>query len=207
MGRFGVALARELERNGTEVLAVDDDEARVQKYSNMLAHIVRADATDLEALRELGAEEFNTAVVAVGTVEGSTLAVSNLVQLEVERIWGKALSTQHARILERVGATAVVQPEHDMGQRIAHLVSGEVLDYMQFGPNWVIAKTRPARFMVGVPLRDTGAREKYKITVVAVRERGEAPFTYADAETVLSYGNEILVMGMTKDVRRFAALD
>jgi trk system potassium uptake protein TrkA len=206
MGRFGVALARELERSGTEVLAVDDSPERVQRYAGMLDTIVVADATDPKALEELGAADFRTAVVAIGTVEDSTLAVSNLSVLGVERIWGKALSAQHAVILERVGAHRVVQPEHDMGQRIAHLVSGEVLDYMRVAPNWVIAKTKPPRSIVGVPLRDTRLREKNRITVIAVRPQGHEQFTHAGVDTVLTYGDEILVMGQTQDVTRFASL-
>lgn len=206
MGRFGVALARELERNGVEVLAVENTEARLQKYAGMLSNIVRADATDQAALEELGAADFRTAVVAVGTVEASALAVSNLSQLGVERIWAKALSGQHALILQRVGAHKVVQPEHDMGQRIAHLVSGEVLDYMRVAPNWVIAGMKPPRFLVGQPLGESGLRKRHDVTVVAVMKQGEDQFTYADSSTVLSYGDEILVMGQPQKVNRFAAM-
>ena len=207
MGRFGVALARELARNGVEVLAVDDSEERVQRYAGMLSNIVRADATDPKALAEIGAEDFHTAVVAIGQMEDSILAVSNLSQLGVDRIWGKALSSQHAQILERVGAHHVVQPEHDMGQRIAHLVSGEVLDYMRVATNWVIAKTKPPRLLVGQPLGSTGLRSKHKVTVIAVRPSGHDQFKHADLETHLSYGDEILVMGKPADVTAFARLD
>ncbi len=207
LGRFGIALARELARTGVEVLAVDGDEARVQRYAGMVSNIVRADATDPKALEELGAADFRTAVVAIGAMEDSILAVSNLSELGVERIWGKALSYQHALILQRVGAHQVVQPEHDMGQRIAHLVTGEVLDYMRVATNWVIALTKPPRMLVGVALGQSKLREKHKITVIAVRPQGHEQFTHADLTTHLSYGDEILVMGMPADVNAFAAID
>ncbi len=206
LGRFGIALARELVRNGTEVLAVDASESQVQKMAGMLSNIVVADATDLGALEELGAADFHTAVVATGNLEASTLATSNLSQLGIERIWSKALSKQHALILERVGAHRVVQPEHDMGQRIAHLVSGEVLDYMRVADNWVIARTRPPRFLVGVALGETHLRAEHKITVIAVMPESGSAFTHADSQTHLAYGDEILVMGATRDVTRFAGL-
>jgi trk system potassium uptake protein TrkA len=206
LGRFGTALARELARNGNEVLAVDASESQVQRLSGMIADIVVADGTDIQALEELGAADFHTAVVAVGNLEASTLATSNLAQLGVERIWAKALSKQHALILERVGAHHVVQPEHDMGQRIAHLVSGEVLDYLRVAENWVIAKTKPPRFLVGVPLGQSNLRKEHRITVIAVKPEGGPMFTHADSQTHLAYGDEILVMGTTKDVTRFAAL-
>ncbi|HRY09855.1 MAG: TrkA family potassium uptake protein [Actinobacteria bacterium] len=205
-GRFGIALARELVRNGTEVLAMDASETTVQRLAGMIENIVVADGTDLEALEELGAADFHTAVVAVGNLEASTLATSNLAQLGVERIWAKALSKQHALILERVGAHNVVQPEHDMGQRLAHLVSGEVLDYLRVADNWVIAKTKPPRFLVGVPLGESHLRKDHRITVIAVKPEGGQMFTHADSQTHLAYGDEILVMGTTRDVTRFAEL-
>lgn len=206
LGRFGIALARELVRNGTEVLAVDISESGVQRMAGMLSNIVVADATDVTALEELGAADFHTAVVAVGNLEASTLATSNLSQLGIERIWAKALSKQHALILERVGADRVVQPEHDMGQRLAHLVSGEVLDYMRVADNWVIARTQPPRFLVGVPLGQSHLRSEHNVTVIAVKPEGGPMFTHADSTTHLAYGDEILVMGATRDVTRFASL-
>ncbi len=204
LGRFGIALARELERNGIEVLGVDNSDTTVQRLAGMLNNIVIADGTDMQALEEIGAGEFPRAVVAIGTMESNILATSNLAELGVGSIWAKALSRQHAQILKRVGAHEVVQPEHDMGRRIAHLVSGDVLDYMQVAPNWVIAKTRPVRFIVGVDLGQTHLRERYRITVIAVKPQGHEYFRHAERSTRLAGDDEILVMGTIDDVNKFA---
>ncbi|MCA1680239.1 MAG: TrkA family potassium uptake protein, partial [Actinobacteria bacterium] len=116
LGRFGGAIAETLVKLGHEVLAVDVDHKIVQSYAGRLTHVVEADTTDEEALRQIGADEFDCAVVAIGThIEASILTTSVLVDLGVETIWAKAITVAHGRILERVGATRVVLPEHEMG--------------------------------------------------------------------------------------------
>lgn len=204
LGRFGTALALELVRRGTEVLGVDNREAVVQRMAGQLGHVVEADSTDVDALREIGVADFTRAVVAIGTdQEASILTTAALADLEVEHIWAKALSAQHAKILERVGAHHVVLPEHDMGERVAHLVSGEILDYIEVDADWAIAKARPPRFLVGVRLGDSKLRAKHHVTVVSVKPEGETYFTHAEADTVLAYGDEILLAGRVADVERF----
>lgn len=204
LGRFGSAVALELVRRGTEVLGVDNRAATVQRMAGQLGHVVEADSTDIDALREIGVADFTRAVVGIGTPqEASILTTAVLVDLEVEHIWAKALSAQHATILQRVGAHHIVLPEHDMGERVAHLVSGQVLDYIEVDDDWALAKTRPPRYLVGIPLGESRLRAKHHVTVVSVKPEGEAFFTHADANTLLAYGDEILVAGRVRDVERF----
>ena len=167
LGRFGTALALELARGGTEVLAVDNRPDIVQRLSGQLGQVVVADSTDLDALREIGIGDFNRAVVAIGNdLEASILTTALLAELEVRDIWAKAVSRQQATILERIGAHHVVLPEQDMGERVAHLVAGRLLDWVELDPQWVFAKTKPPRELVGVPLGQSGLRQE------APRHRG-----------------------------------
>lgn len=206
LGRFGSALALELARRGTEVLAIDNRPKVVQALAGRLTHVITADATDIDALRELGVDEFYRAVVAIGgDLEASILTTSLLAELEIEEIWAKAVTHQHKRILERIGAHHIVLPEHDMGERVAHLVSGRMLDYMEVDENFALIKTRPPKEYVGVPLGESNLRRKYGVTIVAVKKEGEE-FTYATAETELSYGDIILVSGRTDQIERFSEL-
>ncbi|MGK5557310.1 potassium channel family protein [Actinomadura kijaniata] len=203
MGRFGSALALELAARGTEVLAIDHRPKTVQALAGRLTQIAVADATDLEALRELGVENFYRAVVAIGgDLEASILATSLLVELDVEDIWAKAVTQQHKRILERIGAHHIVLPEHDMGERVAHLVSGQMLDYVEVDEDFALVKTRPPKEIVGTPLGRTRLRSRHGVTVVCVKATGE-PFTYATADTVLQYGDIIVVAGPIAKVERF----
>ncbi|WP_369069152.1 potassium channel family protein [Kineococcus terrestris] len=204
LGRFGRSLALELARGGTEVLAVDEDPQLVQSLAGQLEQVVVADATDISALREVGVADYSRAVVAIGTdMRASILVTSLLSDLDLEDIWAKALDDQHARILRRVGAHHVVLPEHDMGERVAHLVSGRALDYLEVDEGWALAKTRPPQYLVGVPLGQSGLRAKRRVTVVSVKPAQEARYRHTDAGTVLAYGDEILVAGAPDDVERF----
>ncbi|MFI0421552.1 potassium channel family protein [Spongiactinospora sp. 9N601] len=206
LGRFGSSLALELTRRGTEVLAVDSRQKIVQSLSGQITQLAVADSTDPEALRQLGVPDFYRAVVGIGgDIEASILTASLLVEMEIDDIWAKAVNRQHGRILDRIGVHHVVLPEHDMGERVAHLVSGRMLDYLAVDENFALIKTRPPGDYVGVPLGESGLRRKHGVTVVAVKRRGEE-FTYATASTVLSFGDIIVVSGRTEEVERFSEL-
>jgi trk system potassium uptake protein TrkA len=207
LGRFGTALALELASGGTEVLAVDSQPDIVQRLSGQLGQVVIADSTDPDALTEIGIADFRRVVVAIGNdLEASILTTALLAELEIPDIWAKAISRQQATILQRIGAHHVVFPEQDMGERIAHLVSGRLLDWVELDPQWVFAKTKPPREIVGVPLGETGLRKKHRVTVVSVRRENQTSFTHADYDTVLTYGSTIVIAGRPDDVERFVEL-
>ena len=206
MGRFGSSIALELTRLGTEVLAIDHRPKVVQSLAGELTQIVTADATDLQALRQLGVADFYRAVVAIGSdIEASILTTSLLVELGVESVWAKAISRQHGRILERVGAHHVVLPEHDMGERVAHLVTGRMLDYIEFEDDYAMVKTLAPAEALGVPLARSRIRTHHGVTVVAVKRPGQ-DFTYATADTVVEKDDIIIVAGRTAQVGTFADL-
>ncbi len=204
LGRFGTALALELARGGTEVLAVDNKPDIVQRLSGQLGQVVVADSTDLDALKEIGVADFARAVVAIGNdLEASILTTALLAELEVCDIWAKAVNQQQATILQRIGAHHVILPEQDMGERVAHLVSGRLLDWVELDPDWVFVKTKPPRELVGMPLGESGLRTKHHVTVVSVKPEGHRSFTHAGMDTVLTYGSVIVIAGRPADVERF----
>jgi trk system potassium uptake protein TrkA len=207
LGRFGTALALELARGGAEVLAVDSRPEIVQRLSGQIGHVVTADSTDPEALTEIGIADFSRVVVAIGNdLEASILTTALLAELGIRDIWAKAISRQQATILERIGAHHVVFPEQDMGVRIAHLVAGRLLDWVELDPQWVFAKTKPPREIVGVPLGETGLRKKHRVTVVSVKPEHQATYTHADYDTVLTYGSVVVIAGRPDDVEKFVDL-
>lgn len=205
LGRFGGAIAETLVKLGHEVLAADIDHKIVQSYAGRLTHVVEADTTDEEALRQLGVDEFDRAVVAIGTnIEASILTTSVLVDLGVETIWAKAITSAHGRILERVGATRVVRPEHEMGERVAHLVVDRAMNYIEFEDGFALVETKPPRQYVGKTLGEAGIRKAHGVTVVCIKRRGE-DFTYATADTVIGDDDLLIVAGKTQLAERFAA--
>lgn len=204
LGRFGSSVALTMVERGREVLGVDASAERVQHLAERLTHAIQIDTTDEEAMRQIGAPDFEQAIVAIGTdIESSALTTSLLVDFGVNEIWAKAISRDHGRILERIGAHHVVYPEADMGERVAHLVSGAMLDYIQFDDGFALAKLEMKESLGTGALGDLQLRKRYGITVVGVRAP-EGTFTYADRDTVLEPGSLIAVAGRIEDVDWFA---
>jgi trk system potassium uptake protein len=207
LGRFGGGLAQTLVDLGHDVLGVDNDGKLVQSLAPPLTHVVEADSTNIESLRQLGAGEFSTAVVAIGTeIEASILTTAALVDLNVPRIVAKAISKPHGQILERVGAHRVVFPEHDMGVRVGHSLAGRMIDYFQLDPGFALVETTAPKDVIGKSLAEAEVRRKYGITVVAIKPQAGS-FTYATPETVVNDGDILVVAGETRRAEAFGELD
>src|SRR5690625_588885 len=195
MGRFGIALAEQLVTQNREVLTVDRDHTLVQKHADAFTHTIEADATDIDALRQLGAEEFASAVVGVGTsIESSVLIAANLVGLGVSQVWAKAINPTHGKILTRIGCHHVIYPEHDAGVRAAHLVSGQMMDFIKFDDDFAIVKMRPPKALQGKTIDQSQPRKHHKVNIVGVKSVGEE-FVYAQPDTLVSSGDTIVVSG------------
>ncbi|GAA2959181.1 potassium channel family protein [Kitasatospora cinereorecta] len=206
LGRFGSSLALELTRRGWDVLGIDTDPQLVQRHSDTLTHSAVADCTDPEVLRQLGVHEFTSAVVGIGTdMEASILIASNLLEENVPNIWAKAISRQHGQILERLGVHHVVLPEHEMGERVAHLVTGRMLDFIEFDDDYALVKTVAPDSITGVPLGESGVRSRHGVTIVGIKRPGEG-FTHATAETMIAKGDIIIVTGKIQAVEAFAEI-
>lgn len=205
IGRFGSSVAKALAELGHDVLAIDTNAETVQRMSGALGHVVQADSTDIETLKQLSVHDFKHAVVGIGqNLEASVLTVLNLSQMGVKDIWVKANSKQHGRIAERVGAHHVVYPESDMGQRVAHLVTGKMIDFIEFEDGFAIAKTRAPHETHGKTLAESAVRTKHGVTVVGIKRRHQ-DFLYAREDSVVQAGDLLIVAGPTRSVERFAA--
>jgi trk system potassium uptake protein len=204
LGRFGSAIASTLERLDRDVLAVERDPDLVAHWTGRIA-LVEADATNPVALEQVGARDYPVGVVAVGShLEASVLITANLVDLGVPQIWAKAVSLEHARILERIGAHHVVRPEHESGDRVAHLVSGRLLDYIEVEDGFTIVKMRPPLELEGFTLAQAHVRSKYGVTVIGVKSPG-LDFRYAEPETRISANDTIIVAGHPHLLEKFSS--
>ena len=207
LGRFGGSVAEELMKLGFEVLGIDGGAETIQHYADLLTHVIEADATNDEALTQMGVGDFRHAVVGIGSdIEASVLATAALVDLGVPNIWAKAVTRAHGRILERVGAHHVVFPEHDMGHRVAHLVGGRIIDWFQLDEEFAMVETVVPAPLVGSTLGKAGVRSKYGVTVVCIKPVGQG-FTYATPETVLEKGAVVVVAGPGGRAEAFARLE
>ncbi|WP_300048612.1 TrkA family potassium uptake protein [Trueperella sp.] len=202
LGRFGSAIAVTLDKLDKEILAVETNPDLAQQWSHRF-NVVEADARSAEALHQLGAEDFDVAVVGVGVLKASVLITANLVDMGIPDIWAKATSREHGTILKRIGAHHVVYPEYDAGQRVAHMLSGRMLDYIEMEDQFTIVKMIPPRDLVGFSLAESNVRQRFGVTVIGVKSPGQ-PFEYASPETTIGNGDVLIVSGEPSLLEAFA---
>lgn len=203
LGRFGSALADTLDNLDIEVLAVERDPDLVERWSSRLP-VVEADASDPRALEQIGAKDFHSAVVGVGTsLEASVLITGNLVDIAIPEIWAKSISAEHARILTRIGAHHVVLPETDSGRRVAHIVGGRMLDYIEVEDGFTVVKMRPPQETHGFTLEQLDLPDKYGVRVIGVKSPG-VEFEYATPQTRIHKDDLLVVAGDSELLDRLA---
>ena len=205
LGRFGTSVANALVRDGHDVLAVDVDFRRVQELSKELPHIVQIDATNMDALREIGADHFDTGVVCIGyNFESNLLATVLLRKLGVRRVITKAGTRTQRDILLQVGADEVILPEHEAGTRLAQRIStANFVDYLQLGADLGVVEMQAPAHLHGQTLAEADLRDAYGLTILAIRRAGEFQFN-PPGETTIEAGDELLVLGKMHDAERLS---
>ncbi|ABD24846.1 TrkA-N [Novosphingobium aromaticivorans DSM 12444] len=205
LGRFGTAVASSLIRMGHEVLGVDEDLSRVQETADRLTHVLQADCTSPEALRQIGIADFKTAVIAIGgDIEASILTALAVIEAGVQTIWAKATNERHGKILKSIGVQNVIYPEARMGQMVAHILTGKMMDFVELDNDFAMVKTRTPGELVGLTLEQAQVRQRHGVTIVGVKRPNEI-FTYAQATTTLAEGDLLIILGEVERVERFAA--
>jgi trk system potassium uptake protein len=196
LGRFGASAARELMRLGHDVLAVDHDEQLVNDIAPDVTHAVQADASDIDALRVIGAGDFDHAIVAISSAaEPSIFATMALKQLGVRNVVAKAGTILHGSILERVGADRVVYPEREMGARVAHLFAyPSVLDYLDVAPGFGLVMLRPPEAFIGRAIGELELPTKFQLSPIALR-RGERVVVNPHRDEKIQPDDQLILIG------------
>ena len=201
LGRFGASVATTLAENGHDVLAIDRDSEKVQAISGEVTHSVEADATDEDALKTLGVRNFDVAVVSIGdNVSANILCTLILKELNLPYVIVKAPDTLHGKVLTKVGADRVVYPERDMGSRIAqNLISSNVLDYIEFAPEYGVIEILASQKMVGRTLKELELRANFDVNVMAIK-RGEQLYISPGADDKIMDGDKLVLMGKNENL-------
>jgi len=201
LGRFGASVATTLAENGHDVLAIDRDPEKVQAISADVTHAVEADATDEEALKTLGVRNFDVAVVSIGdNVSANILCTLILKELNLPYVIVKAPDKLHGKVLTKVGADRIVYPERDMGARIAqNLISSNVLDYIEFAPEYGVIEILASDNMVGRTLKELELRASFDVNVMAIK-RGEELYISPGADDKIEAGDKLVLMGINENL-------
>lgn len=172
LGNFGYYLATHLYEKGHEVLAIDNDSNRIQEIKESVSRAAVADATDRKAIEPLGISQMDAAVVCIGSVlSDSILTTLNLKDLGVQKVYAKAVSESHGRILHKIGALEVIFPEKDMAASLAErLHNPNILDYLPFIEGYSIVEFVPPNGFIGKNLKTLDLINRYGVQVLGVKE-------------------------------------
>jgi trk system potassium uptake protein TrkA len=211
LGRFGWSVAKTLSEKGHQVLAVDKDEELVKEVSDFVTEAVQVDSTDEKALKAVGIMNVDVAIVGIGTnLEASVLTTLILKEMGIQYIVARAVTDEHGKVLERVGATKVVFLERDMGSKIANsLISPSVLEHIELSPESSIMETVPPKEFIGKSIRDLDVRARHGLNVIAVRqkepsEKGPGELNVAPkADYMVKQGDLLIIIGSNDNLDRF----
>ena len=203
LGRYGIAVARELVSNGVEVIAVDLDEKIVNAAAAELPICKCADVTDPEVIHQLGISNVDVVIVAMANnLEASVMAVTLCKEIGVKTVIAKSASEMHQKILNRVGADKVVFPENESGIRLAkNLLSSGFVDMVSLAKNVSMIELDVKPEWAGKNLIELNLRKKYSINVVAVR-KGEAVSVDIDPHALLQEEDKLIVIAYTEKLAK-----
>jgi trk system potassium uptake protein TrkA len=203
LGTFGGTVATELSRFGNFVLGVDVAEKPVAAVADKLSQAVIADGTDEGALREAGVGKVDVGVVAIGAdLEANTICTMNLKLLGVKTVWAKAMTRTHYRILTKIGADRVVQPELEVGQHIAQMLHNPaLLDYVSLGNGFHVVNMAVPNTLEGKVLGDLKLAARHELRCLGLMRGSE--FMAPDENAALVPDDRILLLGRRANLRVF----
>ena len=196
LGLFGSALCEELQLQNAEVLAIDIDESKTRQIATLCNHVIVADATDEATVAELGLANFDIVFVAIGdSLETSILTTLVLKEAGVKKVWVKARDKFHAKILQKVGADKVINPEWDMGRRVAQsMLDNRLFDYLELGHDMVLTEFVIGLQQNGRTLADLHLLQQSDFQLLAIK-RGEVLHNVLTGKMELQLGDILILAG------------
>ena len=203
LGRYGIAVARELVDNGKEVIAVDCDQRLVNNAAAYLPVCKCGDITDAEVISRLGIGSIDTVIVCMASnLEASVMAVTLCKEAGVPMVIAKCANEMQQKILLRVGADKVVFPENESGIRLAkNLLSSGFVDMVSLAKNESMSEMDVKPEWVGNNLIEMNLRKKFSINVVAVRQ-GEMVSVDIDPHAALEETDKLIVIANTEKLAK-----
>lgn len=209
LGSFGSYVAKTLYEKGNEVLAIDSSKQKIEELKDFVSNAVQMDAADKENLQAIGIQDMDVVVVALGPqMEASILTVLFLHEVGVKRIVGMALTEDHGKILEAVGATEVIYPEKDTAIRTAlRLHSPSILEYLPLSSGYSIQEIAPPEWFIGKTLKELDLRNKYGIQVIAIKGLIPEKITFIPkADFVIKDSDILIIVGGEKQLAKINSI-
>lgn len=172
LGRFGASVAVTLTEAGHSVVGIDQSEDRIQRISEVIADVIKCDATDADILESMGISDYEAVIVCIGEkyIQNSILVTLLLKEKGAKKIIAKAGTKTQGRVLSKVGADIIVYPEKDMGERVArNLVSSHIIDFLRVSPDVSIIEIPVPEMLVGKNLIELNLRHRYGVTIISIK--------------------------------------
>ena len=216
LGRFGTAIAKYLEDEGGEVIAIEIDSEKVRDYENEFTTVVEADATDIDTLMNLGVSDVDAAVVSIGTDMGASILITLLLkELKVPLLIVKAQNTLHGKVLKKIGANNIVYPEREVAQQIAKRLMSPGYKELELAPDLCAIEIIAPKSFINKDLRTLDLRNNYNANIIAIKKK--IPFITEDeqtdykekiiappkADTVIDNGDTIILVCQRKEINKF----
>ena len=201
LGKFGMSVAKTLSGYDCEVMAIDDSQELVDKVSEYVTHAARVDASDVEALKALGVKNFDIAIIGIGDdLESSIMIALILKELNMPYIVAKSRDDIHAKLLTMIGVDKVVQPERDIGVRIAKtLMHKNVIERMEVGKDYSIVEIETPKEWIGSRLNQLTVRPKHNINILCI-EKEDKKILIPTAEYVIEQGDNLMIIAPNKEL-------
>lgn len=204
IGRFGASVARTLENNGCQVIAVDKDPEKIQMIADEVSYAMTADVEEPEAIASLGLKNVDGAVITmVNNMEASIVVAMMCQDMGLNYVIARAKNDIHGRILKKIGVTKVVYPEQEMGARIGRYIAAQdFMDWIALSPDFSLVELITPREWVGKSLVELDLRGRYGFNVVGLKNDSQM-VTQIDPEETLEENTVLYVIGKNTDLEKF----
>ena len=204
LGRFGRHIAMKLNELNHQVLAVDNDEDRVNAVLPFVTNAQIGDSTSEEFLSSLGVRNFDVCIVAIGDNFQSSLETASLLkELGAQKVVARAARDVQAKFLLRNGADEVVYPERQMAFWTAIRYSSDhISDYIALGDDHAIFEVMVPDQWVGKTIGQLDVRKRYNVNIMAIKQNGRFSMTVITPDTCLPSNSTILVLGTHRDIQK-----
>ena len=203
LGRFGRNIAMKLNEMGHHIMAVDNNEKRVNAVLPYVTNAQIGDATVEDFLESLGVNNFDVCIVAIGdNFQGSLETTCLLKELGAKKVVSRAARNVHAKFLLRNGADEIVYPEKQLADWTAiRYTADHILDYIELDSNHAIFEIAVPEKWIGKTVIEADVRKNHGINIMAIKRNGTMNLNFA-AETKFEEGDTILVLGDNKNLQK-----
>lgn len=203
LGRFGLAITEELAKQNVEVLAIDKNEDAVIKASDFIEHCLICDSTSETALRQIGLDHIDHAIITIGdNIEATILTTILLKELGIKKVSVRIDDEYYVKIMQKIGADEIILPEKIAGVRYANsIISDTFIDYFNIADDYAIVQIYVNEKFKVRTLIEMDSRNKFDVNIISIK-RNRRVFLPKGSDTI-NPKDEILVIGKTNQIAKF----